>query len=234
VAQPLRTKRMSAEKFQKQMEKNLQDPHTRRLSGHSRKPIPDVIFEERMLGLYKSLPPTMKARFTTGEYSSAQHNAIHSRKLIGDVPDKDFFNLRKVESASDGSVFKLEDNVESGVEREGNWHFAALFLPGGVAPTIIRGHFDTSGTLIPYDGNNDCIINMGLVKGNILQQAHILFGWEVIQEFITSISTTPTNFLRFFNTKIHMWCTGIRRHDGALSLPEYVVFISTGRHVFIG
>jgi len=217
---------MSAEKFQKQMEKNLQDPHTRRLSGHSRKLIPDVIFEERMLGLYKNLPPSMRARFPTGKYSLAQQNAIYSRKLIGDLPDQGFFNQRKVENASDGIVHKLEDNVESGVEREGIWHFSALFLPDGVAPTIIRGHFDTSGSLIPYDGNNDCIINMGLVKGNILQEANILFGWEVIQEFITAISTTLTNFLRLFNTKIHMWCTGIRRHDGVLSLPEFLTLCS--------
>jgi len=210
---------MSAEKFQKQMEKNLLDPHTRRLSSESRKPIPDVIFEERMLGLYMSLPPEMKARFPTGNYSLVQQNAMHSRKLIGDLPDQDFFIQRKAENASDGIVYRLEDDLEYGAKKEDIWYFAGLFLPGGVAPTIIRGQYDACGSLIPYDGNNDCIINMGLVKGNISQEAHILFGWEVIQEFITAISTTPTNFLRFFNTKIHMWCTGIRRHPGVLSVP---------------
>jgi len=224
--QPLRKRRMDTEKFRKQMEKNLLDPETRRLQGESRKPIPDVIFDERMLAYCKNLPPELLSGFPMGHYSARQKNAMDSRRLIGNIPEDDFFSQRKCHNAREGIVFQCQDVLKTGEVYEDEWHFSVLLMPGSVAPVVIRGIQDSSGTLIPYDGNDDCIINMGLVKGNIVQQANILFDWAVIQEFFTAISTSPTNFLRFFNTKIHIWCEGIRRHAGASSFPHFYILCS--------
>mmetsp|Transcript_67105 Transcript_67105/g.108795 ORF Transcript_67105/g.108795 Transcript_67105/m.108795 type:complete len:640 (+) Transcript_67105:1014-2933(+) len=208
---------MDTQKFRKQMEQNLVDPETRRLQGDSRRPIPDVIFDERMLAYCKILPSDSLSGFPRGHYSTRQKHAMDSRRLIGDRPEDDFFGQRKCHTAREGIVFRCQDDLKTGEVYEDEWHFSVLLMPGSVAPVVIRGIKDTSGNLIPYDGNDDCIINMGLVKGNIVQQANILFDWAVIQEFFTAISTSPTNFLRFFNTKIHIWCEGIRRHDGLAS-----------------
>jgi len=219
--QPLRKRRMDTQKFRKQMEQNLVDPETRRLQGDSRRPIPDVIFDERMLAYCKILSPDSLSGFPRGHYSTRQKHAMDSRRLIGDRPEDDFFGQRKCHTAREGIVFRCQDDLKTGEVYEDEWHFSVLLMPGSVAPVVIRGIKDTSGNLIPYDGNDDCIINMGLVKGNIVQQANILFDWAVIQEFFTAISTSPTNFLRFFNTKIHIWCEGIRRHDGVSSFPQF-------------
>jgi len=216
--QPLHKKRMDTETFQKQMERLLLDTDKRRLSCESKKPIPDVIFTEKDRGRLRTLPPELQKEFLgeNGTYSELQQNAINSRRLRGDQKHQDWFGLREFESEKEGICFALHDQVDLNLVKEERQHFGALFLAGSVAAVTIRGHLDETGNLIPYDGNDDCIINMGLVAGNITHRAHILFGWEVIQEFFIAISTSPTNFLRFFETKIHTWCEGIRRHIGKI------------------
>jgi len=214
--QPLHKKRMDTETFQKQMERLLLDTDKRRITCESRKPIPDVIFTEKDRGRLRTLPPELQKEFLgeTGTYSEIQQNAINSRRLRGDQKHQDWFGLREFESENEGICFALHDQIDLNLVHEETQHFGALFLAGSVAAVRIRGHLDETGSLIPYDGNDDCIINMGLLSGNITHRAHILFGWEVIQEFFVAISTAPTNFLRFFETKIHSWCEGIRRHTG--------------------
>ena len=88
----------------------------------------------------------------------------------------------------------------------------------------LRGHKE-GNVVVPYDGNDHGILNMGLVKGFKDSEATVLFGWEVITEFYQAVATSDTNFNRHFQLKLKMWCDGVRQHPGRTALALSIDFI---------
>ena len=229
---PLRLQRMEPGKFQTTMEGKLEaDARTRTSTCVSTNPIPNVIRCENVRGKYNSLKPEDKKKMSFQEYTACQQDSIGRRGLVGQKPEDDFFQIHKCKCACDGAVTLLQDPGHDAYDEQHS--LGCLFLNGGVAAVHISGHKD-GDSVVPYDGNAHGILNMGLVKGYREIGTHVLFGWEVIQEFYHQLQSSETNFRRYFVVKLPIWCDGMRQHEGytalALSLHFTMLAITLAWH----
>jgi hypothetical protein len=222
---PVRLRRMQIHQFQAQMERRMKFDGkmglTRILTCSSTLCIPNTIFSEVLRKKFDSLSPENQSKTSFKKYTKDQEDSIGRRGLFGQGQE-DFFNQRAFHCPTDGVVSILCDPYHDQYDTAQN--FGGLFLIGGVAAVHLRGHKE-GNVVVPYDGNDHGILNMGLVKGFKDSGATVLFGWEVITEFYQAVATSDTNFNRHFQLKLKMWCDGVRQHPGRTALALSIDFI---------
>jgi len=202
--QSVRMRRMSLPAIQSRLEKRLEsDGDTRKLVGKSRRKIPDAPCELQLRAM-QSLPLHMRSEFSMREYTEDQRIAM---------------KLRVPASLQDLRVSGIDEFVT--LRDRGHGQYASsgspgcLFHVGFVQAVNVLPSIDHEGKEIQFDGCDDAVINMGPIG---VTGVCMLFSWELIRLFWDTLRREQTNFTRFVQSHLDLWCTSIRTHRGLSKL----------------
>jgi hypothetical protein len=186
------------------------DTVKRRLQGLSRHLIPDVVKPGSGLeNLFKNMSQDARESFHFEKFSELQTVCY-----AGVRPNI----AQSMSNISDGWTY-LEDTAdENSYASVSNWEDACLFTRGGVQPVRVRG-LEKDGEIVPFDGNEFCILNMGNHRtsirgsGNNVSNCVILFGWEVICHFWDEVARCGMTWASFVEGQLTAWCASLRLPD---------------------